>query len=36
MLKTDQGSRHRGVRPFGIGTETPMAKMVGVNLGCLA
>lgn len=28
--------RHCGVRPFGIGTETPIGKMVGVNLGCLA
>ena len=24
-----------GVRSFGIGTETPVGKMVGVNLGCL-
>jgi hypothetical protein len=24
-----------GVRPFGIGTETPIGKMYGVNLGCL-
>jgi hypothetical protein len=24
-----------GVRPFGIGTETPMGRMYGVNLGCL-
>jgi hypothetical protein len=24
-----------GVRPFGIGNETPIGKMVGVNLGCL-
>ena len=24
-----------GVRPFGVGTETPMGKMYGVNLGCL-
>jgi hypothetical protein len=23
------------VRPFGIGTETPIGKMFGVNLGCL-
>jgi hypothetical protein len=23
------------VRPFGIGTETPIGKMYGVNLGCL-
>jgi hypothetical protein len=27
--------RHCGVRPFGIGTETPIGKMVGVNIGCL-
>lgn len=24
-----------GVRPFGIGTETPVGKMYGVNIGCL-
>ena len=24
-----------GVRAFGIGTETPMGKMYGVNVGCL-
>jgi hypothetical protein len=24
-----------GVRPFGIGTDTPIGRMVGVNLGCL-
>ena len=24
-----------GVRPFGIGTETPIGRMVGVNIGCL-
>jgi hypothetical protein len=24
-----------GVRPFGIGTETPVGPMYGVNLGCL-
>jgi hypothetical protein len=28
--------KHCGVRPFGIGTETPIGKMYGVNLGCLA
>ncbi|HET7526003.1 MAG TPA: GFA family protein [Burkholderiaceae bacterium] len=28
--------RHCGVRPFGIGTETPIGKMFGVNLGCLS
>jgi hypothetical protein len=27
--------RHCGVRAFGVGTETPIGKMVGVNLGCL-
>jgi hypothetical protein len=27
--------RHCGVRAFGIGTETPIGKMYGVNLGCL-
>jgi len=27
--------RRCGVRPFGIGTETPIGKMYGVNLGCL-
>jgi hypothetical protein len=27
--------KHCGVRSFGIGTETPVGKMVGVNLGCL-
>ena len=24
-----------GVRPYGIGTETPVGRMYGVNLGCL-
>jgi len=24
-----------GVRPFGVGTETPIGKMYGVNIGCL-
>ncbi len=28
--------KHCGVRPFGIGTETPIGKMYGVNIGCLA
>jgi hypothetical protein len=28
--------RHCGVRSFGIGTETPVGKMYGVNIGCLA
>lgn len=27
--------RHCGVRPFGVGTETPVGTMYGVNLGCL-
>lgn len=27
--------RHCGVRAFGVGNETPMGKMFGVNLGCL-
>lgn len=27
--------RHCGVRAFGIGTETPVGTMYGVNLGCL-
>lgn len=24
-----------GVRPFGVGNDTPVGKMVGVNIGCL-
>lgn len=28
--------RHCGVRAFGIGTETPIGRMYGVNIGCLA
>ena len=24
-----------GVRPFGVGNETPMGKMYGLNIGCL-
>jgi hypothetical protein len=24
-----------GVRPFGVGTETPIGKIYGVNIGCL-
>ncbi len=28
--------KHCGVRSFGIGTETPIGKMYGVNLGCLS
>ena len=27
--------RHCGVRAFGVGNETPIGKMVGVNVGCL-
>ena len=27
--------RHCGVRAFGVGNDTPVGKMVGVNLGCL-
>ena len=27
--------RHCGVRAFGVGTETPIGMMYGVNLGCL-
>jgi hypothetical protein len=27
--------RHCGVRAFGIGTDTPIGRMVGVNVGCL-
>ena len=27
--------KHCGVRSFGIGTETPIGRVVGVNLGCL-
>ena len=27
--------RHCGVRAFGIGTETPIGKVYGVNVGCL-
>lgn len=36
MLKTYGGRCHCGVRPFGIGTETPIGEMIGVNIGCLA
>jgi hypothetical protein len=35
MLKTCHGSCHCSVRPFGVGTETPVGMMYGVNLGCL-
>jgi hypothetical protein len=27
--------KHCGVRSFGVGTETPIGKMYGVNIGCL-
>ena len=27
--------KHCGVRAFGVGNNTPMGKMYGVNLGCL-
>ncbi len=27
--------RHCGVRAFGVGNDTPVGQMVGVNLGCL-
>jgi hypothetical protein len=27
--------KHCGVRAFGIGTQTPIGKMYGINLGCL-
>jgi hypothetical protein len=27
--------KHCGVRPFGIGNETPMGRIYGVNIGCL-
>ena len=27
--------KHCGVRAFGIGNDTPMGKMYGVNVGCL-
>jgi len=27
--------RHCGVRPFGVGHDTPIGKMYGVNIGCL-
>src|SRR5262245_38755683 len=28
--------RRCGVRAFGVGTETPIGKMYGVNLGCIS
>lgn len=24
-----------GVRPFGVGNETPIGKVLGINIGCL-
>ncbi len=27
--------KHCGVRAFGVGNETPIGKMYGINLGCL-
>ena len=27
--------RHCGVRAYGIGTDTPIGRMVGINVGCL-
>jgi len=27
--------RHCGVRVFGVGNDTPMGKMYGINIGCL-
>lgn len=27
--------RHCGVRAFGVGNETPVGKMYGINIGCL-
>jgi len=42
MLKTYRGSCHCGavckvcgVRAFGVGTDTPIGTMYGVNLACL-
>jgi hypothetical protein len=26
--------RHCGVRAFGVGNDTPVGKMIGVNIGC--
>jgi len=36
MLKTYRGRCHCGVRCFGVGNDTPIGRMYGVNLGCLA
>jgi hypothetical protein len=27
--------KHCGVRAFGVGNDTPMGKMYGINVGCL-
>jgi hypothetical protein len=27
--------KHCGVRPFGVGNDTPIGKMYGINVGCL-
>lgn len=27
--------RHCGVRPFGVGNDTPIGQMIGINIGCL-
>ena len=27
--------KHCGVRPFGVGNDTPIGRMIGVNIGCL-
>jgi hypothetical protein len=27
--------KHCGVRAFGVGNDTPIGKMIGVNIGCL-
>jgi hypothetical protein len=27
--------RHCGVRPFGVGNDTPIGTMIGINVGCL-
>ena len=35
MLKSYNGSCHCGVRPFGVGNNTPVGRMYGVNIGCL-
>ena len=35
MRSTTRFCRHCGVRPFGIGNDTPIGKMIGVNVMCL-